>query len=613
MSLKKNYVIIEEIGSGAMATISKAIQKSLERVVAIKQIHPHLSKNPEFVARFEREAKASANLKHVNILDIIDFGRDEEGRYFIVMEYINGLNLMQFMKDSEKLPLDVVFSLMMQILSGLEHAHANDVVHRDIKPANLMMTTAGVLKITDFGIAQAAKLPSLTQTGQRMGTPIYMSPEQAEGRSLDHRSDLFSLGTLLYEMVTNTLPFQGSTLSVLNKIVKEPPPPITSIDPSVPPSLVKLIETALEKDPARRFFDAAEFAFALENVIFDLKIRHGVRVLKDYLEKSLGVSEDSELSSKLTPSEIRRIHPSTGAGKNKPTLGILPLQGCFGCQLNMLDLHEQFYDVHKMFDIRFSYLMDVKEPPELDIGLVEGCVANNENEEKLAAFRKKCDKLVSLGTCACYGGVPGLRNLYSVEDVVDRAYVQSESTVKGSALPDSSHVPSLNNHVRTVSDVVDVDFSIPGCPSPHDLILTSLKNIVAGTKLKIPTHNLCIECRRTHKEILNPQRKYISDEIKPVMELEEIDPDLCFLEQGVLCIGMATREGCGARCLQHNKPCQGCMGPAPKVKETGAKWVDALGSLMPGGVLRFRHDIVGFGYRYTMPISMMPFKKDQEV
>jgi F420-non-reducing hydrogenase small subunit len=375
---------------------------------------------------------------------------------------------------------------------------------------------------------------------------------------------------------------------------------------------VDVIEKALEKDVSRRYFDAAEFAYALETVAYGMGIRFGPRICKDYLQKSFGLAEGAKGGQDLTPSDIKRIKPTTGVSRKRPTAGILPLQGCFGCQVNMLDLHERFFEVHKLLDVKFSYLMDTKEPPELDIGIVEGCVANTENEERLKAFREKCAFLVSLGTCACFGGIPGLRNLHSVESVIERAYKQSESTTNGGAFPEAGHVPTLTDYVRAVPDVVDVDSSIPGCPSPPGLVLSSLKDLVAGTKAKIPTHNLCYECRREHRQMLNPQRKFISDEINPIMELDKIDPDVCFLEQGVLCLGLATREGCGARCLSHNIPCQGCMGPAPRVRETGAKWIDALGSLLPGGVLRFRHDVVGSGYRYTLPISMMPYKKGQE-
>jgi coenzyme F420-reducing hydrogenase gamma subunit len=610
MSFKKNYVVTGQIGSGSMATISKAIQRSLDRVVAIKRVHPHLSKTPEFVARFEREAKASANLKHVNILDIIDFGVDEEGVHYIVMELVDGPTLLKVMESAQKLPMAVVLSCILQILNGLDHAHSNGVVHRDVKPANIMINTDGVVKITDFGIAQAAKLPSLTHTGQRIGTPSYMSPEQAEGKRLDQRSDLFSVGIMLYEMLAHTMPFQGSsTTSVLNKIMREPPPPIHTLDPTVPAALVTICEKALQKDVGKRYFDAGEFAHAVETAAFELRERLSPRILKDFLAANPMLAGEVGKGGSLSASAIGRARQAPETGVTRPTAALLPLQGCFGCHVNILDLHEQLTELTKVIDLRYTYLSDLREMPKVDIGIVEGCVANTDNVERLKLLREKCGALVALGTCASFGGINGLRNLHTVQQVVNRAYVSSESTVPGAGLPDPSFVPALTEHVQAVHDVVKVDFKVPGCPSPPELVLSSLRNFLSGTRDRIPTHNLCFECGRKHREMINPQRKYIAGDIKPVMSLNTIDPELCFLEQGVLCMGLATREGCGGRCVAHNIPCQGCMGPAPNAKEAGAKWVDAIGSLLPGGVLRFKHDIVGTAYRYTLPISMMPFKK----
>jgi len=253
--------------------------------------------------------------------------------------------------------------------------------------------------------------------------------------------------------------------------------------------------------------------------------------------------------------------------------------------------------------------MDVKAIPDVDVGIVEGCVANSENEMLVKELREKCDVLIALGTCACFGGIAGLRNLNQASNVVYTSYVESESTVKNDVVPLSPLIPTLLEHVKPVSEVVKVDAIIPGCPSPHELIINSLRNVIRGTDFKIPMHNLCYQCSRGCKEMLSGKREFINDAIRPVMELETIDPDTCFLEQGVLCMGLKTREGCEARCIANGMPCRGCMGPAPHVKETGAKWINALGSLLPGGAMRFRHDLVGTGYRYTLPISMMPYKK----
>lgn len=606
MLFSKNYLITEQIGAGAMATVSKAVQKSLERHVAVKQILSHLAQDEQFVVRFQREAKAAAGLRHENIVAIIDFG-NEGDNYYIVTEYIDGPSLKQALASSKRPPLPAALSIAMQLLSGLEHSHNNGVVHRDIKPANVMITRSGIAKIMDFGIAHAADLPSLTTAGQVMGTPSYMSPEQASGKKVDHRADLFSFGIILYEMLSGVLPFKGDTMfDLIKHIIHDPHPPIKTINPSVPEGLAKLIDRALEKDVTKRFFDATEFLYAIENFAFDSGIRLGPRVIKEFLETSMSIKEETKKS--FTTTQIEAMKPTTSTGKIRPTVAILPLQGCFGCHVNMLDLHDGIEGLINGIDVKFTYLMDVKTIPKVDIGIVEGCVANKENEERLLALRERCSTLVSLGTCACFGGVPGLRNLFAAEEVIGRAYAQSESTVRNGVMPHPKFVPTLLEHVKTVPDVVKTDHMIPGCPSPHDILIGSIKSLIDGTMPKIPTHAVCYECGRKHKVMLNSKKEFIAANVNSLMEMERIDPDLCFLEQGVLCMGLVTREGCGARCTGSNFPCQGCMGPAPEVKETGAKWVNTIGSLLPGGSIRFRDDLVGFSYRYTLPVSRIPHK-----
>ncbi len=618
MSLKKNYTIVEQIGSGSMGTISRGVQRSLDRPVAIKQIHPHLSSNKEFMGRFEREAKAAATLKHVNILDIIDFATDEDGSTYIVMELVDGPTLSDLLKAQAHLPMDVTLSVVVQLLAGLEHAHNNGIIHRDVKPANIMITRAGVVKIADFGVAQAARLPTLTAAGEVFGTPSYMSPEQAMGRPLDHRSDLFSVGIVLYEMVAGSRPFVGSTLGIINRIIREPPPPIATVAPNVPEAVVRLVEKSLEKDVNRRFFDAAEMGVAVEDLAASLGLRLGPRVCKGYVESTSGAPATRTLTGTGSGVQSRPgsggIHGTLSRSSHpRPTAAIVPLQGCFGCHVNLLDLHEHLEEIPRMIDLRFSYLADAKEIPNVDIGIVEGCVANTENEARLVELRGKCRQLVALGTCASFGGVPGLRNLFSAAECIERAYGSSESNAPTDTRPQARHVPALTPRVRPVGAVVEVDASIPGCPAPPTAVLQALHHLANGTSAKIPTHNLCFECRRFHHELLTGQRKLIADEVRAPMELEVIDPDRCFLEQGVPCMGLVTREGCGARCLDHNAPCHGCMGPPPMTQETGAKWIDSLASLLPGGALRFRHDLVGLGYRYTLASSMMPAREPGEV
>ncbi len=611
MSFKKNIVVTEQIGSGSMATVSRAIQKSLDRIVVVKQIHPHLSSDPLYVSRFEREAKAASSLKHLNIMDVIDFGI-EDSQYFLIAEYIDGPSLLHLLNSSDKLPLPVILCVGTQILSGLEHAHNKGVIHRDIKPDNIMFTSSGVAKITDFGVARAADLPSLTQAGHRaIGTPSYMSPEQAQGKTVDQRADLFSVGVILYQMLTNTLPFTGDSIAVtLKKLIYEPHPPVKEMNPDVPDDLVRIVERALSKDITQRFFDATEFMVALEIFAFEADIVNEPEEIRNFITRTPDLKEKVVKDGKFSTSQIRQMRQTTGAGADPLTAAILPLTGCFGCQVNLFDLHEDFKKFHEIIDIQFSYFMDIKEIPQVNVGIVEGCVGNSEDEKRLKVLRERCETLVALGTCACFGGIPGLRNLHPLNDVLSRAYIQSESTAKvGHIVPGSPAVPSMQAYVRPVSDVVKADFTIPGCPSPRKLVLNFFEHMVKGNNLEFSTHTLCFECKRTRKEMLNGKQEFIADDIHPIMELERIDPDICFLEQGVLCMGLTTRAGCEARCIRNNIPCQGCMGPAPQVKETGTKLINTLGSLLPGGTIRFRHDLVGLGYCYTLPVSMMPFKK----
>lgn len=607
MSLENNYIITKQIASGSMGTISKAVQKSLDRAVAIKMIHPHLSNDPKFVNRLEREAKAAAVLEHMNIMSIIDFGKEGD-RYFIVAEYIDGPSLGKIIENVEHPPLEIVLSVVVQTLNGLGHAHNRGVIHRDIKPDNIMFNSQGLVKITDFGIAKTLDLPSIT-LDETIGTPSYMSPEQAQGKSIDQRSDLFSVGVILYRMVTGVLPFEGDNIvATLKKIEGKAHTPVKVLNPDIPERMALIVDRALEKDPTKRFYDATEFMHALRSFSFKSGVRYSPVEIKKFLEATPEIVAETKTGDTLSSTQIKKL--KAGAEKERPTVAILPLTGCFGCQVNLLDLHERFHDLRKMIDIRFTYLMDVKDIPKVDIGIVEGCVANSENENKLKALRENCDTLIALGTCACFGGIPGLRNLHKAGEVMDRAYKESESTVDGEAMPSEPAVPKLTDRVRTVPDTVTTDIPIPGCPSPHRLIMEALNHLIDGTPLEPSTHALCFECKRTRKEMLNAKREFIADEIRPIMEVEVIDPEACFLEQGILCMGMTTRAGCGSRCVENNRPCTGCMGPAPHIRETGAKWVNTLGSLLPGGDIRFRHDLVGLGYCYTLPVSMMPYRKD---
>jgi serine/threonine-protein kinase len=260
------YRIVEPIGRGGMGMIYKARDPVLDRLVALKVISPEVEVSDDLRARFFREAKACAKLNHPNIVTVHDMGEDA-GRLFIVMELLQGEELRQVIKADTPLTLDDKLALIRQVCRGLHYAHQQGVVHRDMKPANIFVLRSGQAKILDFGIAQLATTdPGLTRTGLIMGTLRYISPEQVRGR-VDHRSDMFSLGSVLYELLTSRPPFLGDDpLQILEQLRGEDPPAPTQIDPTIPPELEAVVRRAMRKDPAERYRDLDEMGAALEAV-----------------------------------------------------------------------------------------------------------------------------------------------------------------------------------------------------------------------------------------------------------------------------------------------------------------------------------------------------------
>jgi len=281
------------------------------------------------------------------------------------------------------------------------------------------------------------------------------------------------------------------------------------------------------------------------------------------------------------------------------------LQGCSGCHMSLLDLNEDLMELIDLIDINYSPIMDIKKVPEVDIGLVEGAVANDENEAMLKLFRQKAKKLVAFGTCACTGGITGLRNLCTREQTLACGYIDTPTTVDG-RIPDSAELPKLNKRVLALHQVVPVDYYIPGCPPLASSIKEAITGLAKGNPAAPKTRNLCESCACVKEKLLVGQRDFLVDEVVSVHELETIDPDKCFLEQGVLCLGPVTREGCGALCPSANVPCRGCQGPPHGVFEQGAKLINCLSSILPAGGLMFQEDIVGVGYCYAMPVSIFP-------
>jgi len=258
------YRILERIGRGGMGTVFKAYDPALDRLVAVKVISADAEVTDELKARFYREAQACAKLNHPNIVVVHDLGEDD-GRLYFVMEFLEGEELRRMISQRMPVSLEEKLRLIRQVCDGLHYAHQKGIIHRDIKPGNIFVLRNGQAKILDFGIARVATADvNLTRTGLIMGTLRYISPEQARGRA-DHRSDIFSVGAVLYELLTFQPAFDSQDpVELLEKIRAEHPTPLSEVDPTTPPELAGIVERALRKDPGQRFPDLAEMQTQLD-------------------------------------------------------------------------------------------------------------------------------------------------------------------------------------------------------------------------------------------------------------------------------------------------------------------------------------------------------------
>lgn len=274
-TLGGRYRIEELLGQGGMSSVYRAVDPNLRRVVAVKMIHPHLSSNEEFVRRFEEEASAIAQLRHPNIIQVYDFNHDQ-GLYYMVMEFVLGETLQQRMKrlsaDQRRLPYSEIVRYMIDLCEAVDYAHKRQMIHRDIKPANIMLDVNGHAILMDFGIAKIIGGHKHTATGAVIGTAMYMSPEQVRGDRFDHRTDIYSIGITLFEMVHGRAPFEAdSTMTLMMKHLNEPVPDLRKLQPDAPEDLIQVIEKALAKNPVERFQSAAEMSAALRKVNANLQ------------------------------------------------------------------------------------------------------------------------------------------------------------------------------------------------------------------------------------------------------------------------------------------------------------------------------------------------------
>jgi eukaryotic-like serine/threonine-protein kinase len=264
--LAGRYELGERLGVGGMSTVRLARDRRLEREVAVKVLAEHLAEDPQFIARFRREALAAASLVHPNIVQVFDFGLDEPtGRHYIVMERIRGQSAAEILRDRSILPVPEALAIVSQACRGLGYAHRHGVVHRDIKPGNLLRSEEGTVKVADFGIARTMNdESSITQVGSVLGTAAYLAPEQAHGEEAGPRADLYALGVVTYQLISGRLPYEAQSLTELAlKQQREAPPLLHTLNPEVTPQLAAAVDRALALEAGDRFATAEEMRQAL--------------------------------------------------------------------------------------------------------------------------------------------------------------------------------------------------------------------------------------------------------------------------------------------------------------------------------------------------------------
>ena len=291
------------------------------------------------------------------------------------------------------------------------------------------------------------------------------------------------------------------------------------------------------------------------------------------------------------------------------------LSGCSGCHLAFADINEALIDVMELADFEHSpVLMDVKynEIPEVNVAIVEGGIRNDENHEMAEKIREKADFVIAYGTCAVYGGIPGLGNLCTNEELLTEAYITCPSNVNPENIVPNEEVPTFESRVRPLGEVIDVDLNLPGCPPRSDIVAQALMSLLKGEPLELPTTNLCEVCPRE-----KPPEGLAMGEIKRQFELGKPEEEVCLVTQGLVCMGPATVSLCGAECPSIAVPCRGCYGPTGNVIDQGAKMISAIGSdfgvesdktIDPETVADQLDDVVGTFYTFTLPASLVPMK-----
>lgn len=356
--LNNRYRLIEQIGSGGMSVIYKAQDLELGRIVTAKVLRPSLVSDPEFLIRFKREAQAAASLSHPNIVMVYDVGQDGPKTHYIVMEYVPGQDLKKLIRARGAFDVEAAISIVIEVCKGVGYAHRAGLVHCDIKPQNILVTPENAIKVTDFGIARALTQPVPEEKEEMVwGSPHYFSPEQAAGEPPTPASDVYSIGVVLFELVTGRLPFTGQDYQELALAhIKEPPPSIQDVNPALPAELDRIIRKVLSKEPSARYRTADQLGR-----ILDTYLKEGQQPTSAFVVKSSAIDMEAAPEPPSGP-------PTIQAPPAPPTLEALP----------PVDLAERGYPTAAAYaqGDKQDYAPDRSFLPGVDIyGMVLGILA----------------------------------------------------------------------------------------------------------------------------------------------------------------------------------------------------------------------------------------------
>ena len=482
------FEIIREIGKGAMGVVYLAHDPRIDRKIAIKMIAIPAGVSPqearEVRHRFVREAQAAGKLTHPNIITIYDVV-EEADRSYIAMEYIDGETLEAYTKPGGLLPLVKVLGLISQACSALDYAHQNKVIHRDIKPANLMLLNGDHLKITDFGLAKSPDA-NLTQDGVLIGTPNYMSPEQISGRPMDGRSDIFSLGVVLYELTTGERPFGGDTIStIIYRILYEDPRPPRILNEKLPPAFDQILRRALAKDPAERFQTGAQFADALSNYsTYQLKrpMLAGTTTLR--------VGRQEAPTPALRPRELARTYPRGVPSTSTPMFAGQPFKVAAFIFIVILGLVLFPRRVQEIAQEDLKSAADTQPITENQAGMsIPGLGAPPVPKPQLPLSGHEAHLITSQDTDVYLDGKPYIEPMLklSAGDVEEHTLRAEQGCREASLLikaSDMKHSYDLTNLEPKVADL-----AIDSNP-PHALIYLDGK-LLGAAPVTVPAYNAC--------------------------------------------------------------------------------------------------------------------------